>query len=139
MSANVLLEMIKKKYSRINKNEKISIKSAGKNIKFNIIDSITYNLIDSMTKYKNKEIDKNNLNKELSINLSFLLFNCNTRKKINKEEDNSYWKTNGKYPIKNFGIYFPINRITFLEDEKLINKNKNKKNNNIKNSLNIKN
>ena len=136
MSANVLLEMIKKKYSRINKNEKISIKSAGKNIKFNIIDSITYNLIESMTKYKNKEIDKNNLNKELSINLSFLLFNCNTRKKINKEEDNSYWKTKGKYPIKNFGIYFPINRITFLEEEKLINKNKNIKNNNInKNSL----
>ena len=66
--------MIKKKYSRINKNEKISIKSAGKNLKFNIIDSITYNLIESMTKYKNKEIDKNNLNKELSINLSFLLF-----------------------------------------------------------------
>ena len=40
MSANVLLEMIKKKYSRINKNEKISIKSAEKNIKINIINSI---------------------------------------------------------------------------------------------------
>ena len=136
MSANLLLDKIKRKYSKINKKEKVSNRSAGKNIKFNIIDAITHNLIESMTKYKNKEIDKNNLNKELTINLSFALFNCNTRKKINKEEDNSYWKNKGKYPIKNFLIYFPINRITFLEDEKLINKIKNKKNNNInKNSL----
>jgi len=130
MAANLLLDMIKKKYSRINKKEKLSIKSAGKNIKYNIIDAITYNLIESMTKYKNKEIDNNNLNKELSVNLSFILFNCNKRKKINKDEDNDYWKQKGKYPIKNFGVYFPINRITFLENEKLINKTKNKKNNN---------
>ena len=130
MAANLLLDMIKKKYSRINKKEKLSIKSAGKNIKYNIIDAITYNLIESMTKYKNKEIDNNNLNKELSVNLSFVLFNCNKRKKMNKDDDNDYWKQKGKYPIKNFGVYFPINRITFLENEKLINKNKNKKNNN---------
>ena len=40
---------------------------------------------------------------------------------------------NNKYPIKNFGIYFPINRITFLEEAKInkIKKDK-KKNNNIK-------
>ena len=130
MAANLLLDMIKKKYSRINKKEKLSIKSAGKNIKYNIIDAITYNLIESMTKYKNKEIDNNNLNKELSVNLSFVLFNCNKRKKMNKDDDNDYWKQKGKYPIKNYGVYFPINRITFLENEKLINKNKNKKNNN---------
>ena len=108
----------------------MSIKSAGKNIKYNIIDAITYNLIESMTKYKNKEIDNNNLNKELSVNLSFVLFNCNKRKKMNKDDDNDYWKQKGKYPIKNFGVYFPINRITFLENEKLINKTKDKKNNN---------
>jgi hypothetical protein len=41
-----------------------------------------------------------------------------------------YWKQKGKYPIKNFGVYFPINRITFLENEKLFNKTKNKKNHN---------
>ena len=130
MAANLLLDMIKKKYSRINKKEKLSIKSAGKNIKYNIIDAITYNLIESMTKYKNKEIDNNNLNKELSVNLSFVLFNCNKRKKMNKDDDNDYWKQKGKYTKKKYGVYFPINRITFLENEKLINKNKNKKNNN---------
>ena len=48
------------------------------------------------TKFKNKEIDNNNLNQELSINLSFVLSKCNTKKPINKDEDNNYFKKEKK-------------------------------------------
>ena len=134
MSVNYLFEMIKKKYNRINKKEKNNFRHAGKNQRYNIIDSITYNLIETMTKFKNKEIDNNNLNKDLSLNLSFILTKCNTKKRLSEDDDDTYFKQKEKYPIRNFGIYYPINRITFLEDDK-INNNKNiipnKNNNNI--------
>ena len=125
-------EKKEKKYKRDFRN----YKSAEKNIKFDIIDAITYNIIESVTKFKNKEVDNNNLNKEISLNLSFALWKCNSKKKINKEEDKNYILKKNKYPIQNFDIYFPSNRITFLEEAKL-NKIKKDKNNNNKNKFDI--
>ena len=125
-------EKKEKKYKRDFRN----YKPAEKNIKFDIIDAITYNIIESVTKFKNNEIDNNNLNKEISLNLSFALWKCNSKKKINKEEDKNYILKKNKYPIQNFDIYLPVNRITFLEEAKL-NKIKKDKNNNNKNKLDI--
>ena len=91
MSANFFFKKIEKKYKKDNR----GYKSAVKNIKYDIIDSITYNLIESITKFKNYEVDNKNLNKELLLNLSFVLSKCNSKKKINKEENNNYnLKTN---------------------------------------------
>ena len=73
MSANFFFKKIEKKY----KKENLGYKSAVKNIKYDIIDSVTYNLIESITKFKNYEVDNKNLNKELLLNLSFVLSKCN--------------------------------------------------------------
>ena len=80
MSANFFFKKIEKKYKKENRGYKPAIK----NIKYDIIDSITYNLIENKTKFKNCEVDNKNLNKELLLNLSFVLFKCNSKKKINK-------------------------------------------------------
>ena len=133
MSANFFLKKNEKNYKKENR----GYKSAVKNIKYDIIDSITYNLIESITKFKNYEVDNKNLNKELLLNLSFVLSKCNSKKKINKEENNNYNMKNNNYPIKNFGIYFPINRITFLEEAKINKIKKDKKNNNDAKKLDI--
>ena len=133
MSANFFLKKNEKNYKKENR----GYKSAVKNIKYDIIDSITYNLIESITKFKNYEVDNKNLNKELLLNLSFVLSKCNSKKKINKEENKNYKLKNNKYPIKNFGIYFPINRITFLEEAKINKIKKDKKNNNDVKKLDI--
>ena len=91
---------------------------AEKNINYYYMDSISYNLIENMTMFKNSEINKEVLNQRLIGNLSLFLA------KGAKDKNN-------KCSIKNFGIYFPVRRITCLEEN---NKKYRKKNN--KNSSN---
>ena len=88
------------------------------------MNCISFNLIDNMTKFKNNEINKSNLYLKSFINLSlFLLKEKIEQKKIkNKlEKNNMYINNNNKKKklvkkcyVKNFGIYFPTKRITFL-------------------------
>jgi len=77
-----------------------TFKPARKNINYSYYDSSTYSIIENMTKYKNKEIDNNQLNLNISIMLSFLITKCD----------------NKKNHIKNFEIYYPMNRITNTEN-----------------------
>ena len=119
------------------KNQKMFLmkkyKPAEKNINYNYIDSITYNLIENMTMFKNKEVNKNDLNVNLLCNLS-LFFSKEKidQKKIKKDKNKKNSGTNKKCSIQNFGIYFPTNRITCLEAIKI-------KNGNISNNNQIKN
>jgi len=131
---------LKKKKAEIERAEnQMLFKPAQKNINFHVIDMITFNIMEKMTKYKNREIDVNILNKELSINLSFILTKINPKKKPKKEENKNNIKNNNNKDnnkdnnnnnknniINNFGIYFPIDRITFMKDNLKNNKNKKK-------------
>ena len=117
-----------------NKNHKLipkpKYKPAEKNINFSCVDSITYNLIESMTMYKNKEITKNNLNIMLFSNLSlFLCKGESDQKKIKKIKRKENKENNDikKCSIQNFGIFYPTKRVTCLEAT-----NNNKNDNNIK-------
>ena len=99
-----LVMRLRKLSAQKNKEEKKShiriFKPARKNINYSYYDSSTYSIIENMTKYKNKEIDNNQLNLNISIMLSFLLTKCD----------------NKKNNIKNFEIYYPMNRITNTEN-----------------------
>ena len=129
---------LKKKKAEIERAEnQMLFKPAQKNINFQVIDMITFNIMENMTKYKNREIDVNILNKELSINLSFILTKINPKKNPKKEEnkinnknnnikDNTNKNKNKNNIINNFGIYFPISRITFMKENLKNNKNKKK-------------
>ena len=126
MSENFkLFMMLRKKNLEIIKREKLSHKPAEKNAIYDIIDSTTYNIIESSAKFRNKEIDSNILNKELSLNLCFILFKFNPKK--NNDDDSIHNNKKDKYCINNHSIYFPTKRITFLEEKKL-NTRKNKNN-----------
>ena len=99
-----LVMHLRKLSAQKNKEEKQSrirtFKPAKKDINYSFYDSSTYSIIENMTKYKNKEIDNNQLNLNISIMLSFLLTKCD----------------NKKNHIKNFEIYYPMNRITNTEN-----------------------
>jgi len=100
---------LKKKCAEVKKEEKKEKKEkrtyvkifrpAQKNINYSLFDSSTYSILENMTKYKNKEINYDQLNLNISINISFILTKC-SRKKNN---------------IKNFDIYYPLNRISYNE------------------------
>ena len=105
-----------------NKNRKLipkpKYKPAEKNINFSYMDSTTYNLIETMTMFKNKEITKKNLNIKLLSDLS--LFLCKgdiDQKKINKIKNKADTDIQ-KCSTQNFGIYFPSTRVTCLEATK---------------------
>ena len=76
-------------------------KPAEKNINYNYIDSITYNLIENMTMFKNKEVNYNGLNVNLLCNLS-LFFSKEKidQKKIKKNKNKKNSGTNKKCSIK---------------------------------------
>jgi len=99
-----LVMRLRKLSAQKNKEEKKShirtFKPARKNINYSYYDSSTYSIIENMTKFKNKEIDNNQLNLNISIMLSFLITKCD----------------NKKNHIKNFEIYYPMNRITNTEN-----------------------
>ena len=100
---------LKKKCAEVKKEEKKEKKEkrtyvkifrpAQKNINYSLFDSSTYSILENMTKYKNKEINYDQLNLNISISISFILTKC-SRKKNN---------------IKNFDIYYPLNRISYNE------------------------
>ena len=132
MSKNIKLAFILK-----NRENREIDKPAKKNINYSIVDNVTYNIIESMTKFKNKEINNKKLNMDLSINLSLLLSKCDNKKNIlNKKNKNGKYDIYNNYSIKNFGIYYPLNRINFLEQEKE-KKIKNNENNNENNRKKI--
>ena len=80
----------------------LTFKPARKNINYSLYDSSTYSIIENMTKYKNKEINNKQLNLNISIILSFLITKCDKKKNH----------------IKNFDIYYPMNRIQDHENQK---------------------
>ncbi len=114
-----------------NKSHKVIPKSkykpAEKNINFTYIDSITYNLIESMTMFKNKEITKNELNVFLLSNLSLILCKGDIDKKELEKLKKDTITDNKKCSIDNYGIYFPTTRVTCLDST-----NNNKNDNDIK-------
>lgn len=99
-----LILYLRKQSAQKRKEEKqshfLTFKPARKNINYSFYDSSTYSIIENMTKYKNKEINNNQLNLNTSIILSFLLTKCDKKKNH----------------IKNFDIYYPMNRITNTEN-----------------------
>ena len=128
---NIFLK--KRRNLREMKNEKkLILKPAEKNINFSIVDNITYNLILNMTQFKNKEINNNDLNINLLCNLSLFLSKGNEDLRKKKFSKKKITKANiliNKCSIENFGIYFPINRISCLDHYQ-------NKNNAIKNNIN---
>lgn len=134
-------ENIKSLYLSRRKNKlfpKLNYKQAEKNINYTYVDTISFNLMDNMTRFKNSEINKNELNLSLFTNLSLILSKGNIdQKKLKKKKDKND-VDNKKCSLQNYGIYFPTNRITCLEEHKdnnyggdNINK-KYKRNNNLK-------
>ena len=134
-------ENIKSLYLYRRKNKlfpKLNYKQAERNINYTYIDTISFNLMDNMTKFKNSEINKKELNLRLFTNLSLILSKGNIdQEKLKKKKDKNDVDSK-KCSIQNYGIYFPINRITCLEEHKENNygtDNMNKKfirNNNLK-------
>ena len=116
--------LAKKNYKNQKKLLLQKYKPAEKNINFNYVDSISYNLIENMTMFKNKEVNYNGLNVNLICNLS-LFFSKEKidEKKIKKNKNKKITGTNKKCSIRNFGIYFPTNRISCLEEIKSKNNN----------------
>ena len=117
-------------------------KPAEKNINYNYADSISYNLIESMTMFKNNEINKNALNLSLLSNLSLFISKGDLDEKKIKKNKNKVNLDNRKCSINNYGIYFPTKRITCLEEIKIknnksSNNNPNKKVNNFFNNIKI--
>jgi hypothetical protein len=112
----------KNKYKKLKKFPEIKEKPAEKNINFEYIDSISYNIIESMTMFKNKEINYNKLNLTILGNLSLLLAKGEFDQKKNKKNKNKSRNKNNKNKkecsIDNFGIYFPTERIPFLSETK---------------------
>ena len=118
MSEILNLFLKKRRNLREMKNEKkLILKPAEKNINFSIVDNITYNLILNMTQFKNKEINNNDLNINLLCNLSLFLSKGNEDLRKKKFSKKKITKANiliNKCSIENFGIYFPIKRISCL-------------------------
>ena len=118
MSEILNLFLKKRRNLREMKNEKkLILKPAEKNINFSIVDNITYNLILNMTQFKNKEINNNDLNINLLCNLSLFLSKGNEdlmKKKFSKKKITKANILINKCSIENFGIYFPIKRISCL-------------------------
>lgn len=114
-------ENIKSLYLSRRKNKlfpKLNYKQAERNINYTYIDTISFNLMDNMTRFKNSEINKKELNLRLLTNLSLILSKGNIdQKKLKKKKDKNDVDSK-KCSIQNYGIYFPTNRITCLEEHK---------------------
>ena len=114
-------ENIKSLYLSRRKNKlfpKLNYKQAERNINYTYIDTISFNLMDNMTKFKNSEINKKELNLRLITNLSLIISKGNIdQKKLKKKKDKNDVDSK-KCSIQNYGIYFPTNRITCLEENK---------------------
>ena len=115
--------LLKKNHKNHLRQLKSKNKPAEKNINYNYADSISYNLIESMTKFKNNEINKNEMNLSLLSNLSLFISKGKFDEKTIKKNKNKTNIDNRKCTMENYGIYFPTKRITCLEEIKLNNIN----------------
>lgn len=126
--------LTKKIYKNLKIFPKSNQKPAEKNINFDYVDSITYNLIETMTKFKNNEINNNDLNLGLLGNLSLILTKGELdQKKINKNKKKKKKNNNDnrKCSIQYYGVYFPTRRITFIDEIKNNNNSENNSQNKI--------
>ena len=120
------------------------MKPAVKDNNFFFINCISYNMMENLTQFKNKEISSVKLNLRLIGNLSFLFTKNKLTMKKNKEKEkskpNSNNKKNNKYNIltkkdNSFGIidgyecYVPTKRIPYFNKRVLNEKSNNKKDN----------
>ena len=112
----------KKNYKNRKIISKTKYKPAEKNINFAYSDSISYNLIDNMTMFKNNEINKSTLNQLLFSNLSLFFSKGKIDQKKIKKSKNKNDADNKKCSIQNYGIYFPTKRVTCLKEIKIYNK-----------------
>lgn len=120
--------LLKKNHKNHLRQLKSKNKPAEKNINYNYADSISYNLIESMTNFKNNEINKNEMNLSLLSNLSLFISKGKFDEKTIKKNKNKTNIDNRKCTMENYGIYFPTKRITCLEEIKI--KNNKSSNNN---------
>lgn len=128
------ISLSKKIYKNLKILPKNNQKPAEKNINFDYIESITYNLIETMTKFKNNEINNNDLNLGLLGNLSLILTKGELdQKKIdkNKKKKKKNNNDNKKCSIQYYGVYFPTRRITFIGEIKNNNNSENNSQNKI--------
>ena len=129
-----------------NKNFRFSqMKPAVKDNNFYFRNCISFNLVENLTQFKNKEITTNNLNLRLLGNLSFLFtkqkinikmnkskekLNTNNNKKNNKEKNKQKEKNNFKI-LYEYECYVPTRRIPCLNkkigNDKIIIKKENNK------------
>lgn len=112
---------------------KLKNKPAEKNINYHYIESISYNLIENITMFKNNEISESDLNLRLMSNFSLLISKNELDKKIIKKnkKQNKNNPDIKKCSVQNYGIYFPTNRITCLDGIPINNDYSNKNNNNL--------
>ena len=122
----------------------INFKPERKDDNYHFSNSISYNMIKSLTMFKNKEIDHSILNEYLFGNLAFLITKKNITfyKKLEKEKktNNSPKLINNKRNnlnslTLNYDSYIPTNRLPILDNKKNnIEKNNIEKNNIEKNN-----
>ena len=137
MSECLKTYLLAKKNNNIQKRMlKTKNKPAERNINYKYTESISYNLIENMTMFKNNEINKSELNLRLLSNLSLFISKGELdKKKIKKNKKSNNIDNNKKCSMDNYGIYFPTKRITCLEEIKLnninsiVNQKKHKKDN----------
>ena len=117
------------KKSRIwfNTNQFKSIKPELNDINYNYVDAISFNIIDNLTRYKNKELSNSELTTRLLSNLSLILTQENKfQKKLStkKKDKNKNTSLTKKNYLDNYDIIIPTNRITCLQKITLITKYK---------------
>ena len=114
------------------------MKSAIKDSNFFYKNCITYNMVENLTQFKNKEINSTSLNMRLLSNLSFLFAKNKINIKINKNKDHQITKKNKKkiYIKENifnlldgYECFIPIKRIPYFNRKPINEKNSHRKEN----------
>ena len=116
----------KKRHSWINIDRFKNMKPEISDINYNYIDAISFNIIDNLTKYKNKELTDSDLTTRLLSNLSIILTKEKQLTKIlsSKENDqNLETSLIQKNYLNKYEIIIPTSRITCLQKITTINKN----------------
>ena len=117
----------KKKYIWLNTNRFRNVKPELNDINYNYVDVISFNIIDNLTKFKNKELSNSELTTRLLSNLSIILTQEKKyQKKLSEKNKNQKQKTSlvKKTYLNKYDIVIPTNRITCLQTITRITKNK---------------
>ena len=131
MSSSIFLDKI---ILKSKKNDPyINFKPERKDDNYHFSNSISYNMIECLTMFKNKEIDHSTLNKYLFGNLGFLITkkNITLKKKIEKEKktnNNNFkfinYKQNSLNSLSlNYDCYIPTKRLTIFNKKNTLEKN----------------